>query len=256
MAVLDTCETIAAGISIAPTVTCTRPGSTVAPAAASPVTSKVSASPGCGALDALILACDAFCTAVITGGAASIEITTGYALVVPLFSFRIAGPGLTDAGITRLICVAVADRMFTPWPLMVMAVCAPPRFTPDRLAVEPGNTPLAAHTALTSAGSTTGRLALGPPTWKAEGCENTWNPEMTVASDEPWAALGAICTLASACVGLSTHTCRTSTSLEPSPTAVNPSTKCVLLPVMSIMAFAPAGSELGANVTLAATAAG
>src|SRR5579864_5554106 len=106
--------------------------------------------------------------------------------------------------------------------------------------------------ALIRVGSTTGALGLGTRIWKPEGCVKTWNPEIKLAREAPGCALDAICTLTIACVGLSTHTRRTSTSLEPKPTVISPSAKLVFTPVMSIMARVPAGSTLGANVTLGA----
>ena len=72
------------------------------------------------------------------GGTGAMATTTGYALVAPLFKRRIAGPGWSDAGITRLICVGEALRIVAVRLLMVTVVLAPPRFNPDRLAVEPG----------------------------------------------------------------------------------------------------------------------
>src|SRR6185503_16128864 len=106
-----------------------------------------------------------------------------------------------------------------------------------------------------SAGSTTGRLAFAASVWNPAGCEDIWKPEITLVRDAPACAVGATLTFTRARVGLRTQTRPTRMSLEPNPTVVRPSANLVLMPVTSIMARAPAGSELGENVTLGATAA-
>lgn len=74
----------------------------VAPAAARPVTSSVRLSPGLGALDAAMGAPAVFCSPAIAGGVETSVITTGEALVVPLLSLRIAIPGLSAGGTTKV----------------------------------------------------------------------------------------------------------------------------------------------------------
>src|SRR6185295_1072161 len=166
-----------------------------------------------------------------------------------------AGPGLRDAGMIRVICVAVAFVIATGWSLIVILAAPAPRFEPVRLAEDPANTPLGAQTVLMSAGSTTGRLAFAASVWKPAGCENIWKPETTLVSDAPACAVGATLTLTRTRVGPNTQTRPTRMSLDPNPTVVRPSANFVLTPVTSIMARAPAGSAPGENVILGATAA-
>src|SRR5579863_2763343 len=106
-----TSVTLPAGIASPPAVMLTRPGATAASETANPTTSMFNRSPGCTGFAALMLPLDALCSAAIEGGAGAIATTTGYAVVVPLFKRRIAGPGWTAAGITRLIWVDEAERI-------------------------------------------------------------------------------------------------------------------------------------------------
>src|SRR5260370_1725975 len=92
-----------ATMSCPPAVICTRPGATAASEGANPVICTFNISPGRAGFVALIIAFVTLCTPLMDGGAGAIATTTGYAVVVPLFNRRIAGPGWSDAGTTRLI---------------------------------------------------------------------------------------------------------------------------------------------------------
>jgi len=98
-----------------------------------------------------------------------------------------------------------------------------------------------------------GARGFAPWIWNPKGCEITWKPLPRFDVTGPMAAFGATATLAQILFGLTTHIRRTCTSLVPKPTAVTPSTKLPLVPLISTSVSAPAGSALGEKDTAPAS---